>query len=65
MNKIPERLAWDDKRHVLFKDGTSGRYNINLYHGGALTGDPTAWVVRADGMPVWVKPGESVEFIEA
>ena len=48
---------------VLFADGTSGMYVVNVYGGACLIGDPTAYVMR-NGERVWVKPGESVEFIE-
>lgn len=50
-------------RTVLFLDGISGRYEIYVYTGACFIGDPTAYVFRND-QQVWVKPGESVEFIE-
>lgn len=53
-----------DLRMVLFSDGSSGRYVVWIYTGACLAGDPTAYVVRG-GSTVWVRPGESVEFVEA
>lgn len=49
---------------VLFKDGKSGRFPLHLYLGACMAGDPTAYVIRG-GETVWVKPGESVQFVEA
>lgn len=54
----------DGRKLVLFKNGTSGRFYVNFYLGACMAGDPTAYIV-VDGKMVWVKPGESVEFIEA
>jgi hypothetical protein len=47
---------------VLFLDGTSGRFEIFRYLGACLVGQPTCYIVR-QGI-VWVKPGESVNWIE-
>lgn len=49
---------------VLFADGTMGRYPIHIYDGACLTGDATAYIIR-NGTMVWVKPGESVSWIES
>ena len=53
------------KQLVLFLDGTIGYYRINLYAGGCLLGQATAYVLRGpEREPVYVKPGESVDWIE-
>jgi|HubBroStandDraft_4_1064222.scaffolds.fasta_scaffold00070_60 hypothetical protein len=49
---------------VLFKDGTHGRFQRHIYSGGCIAGQPTAYVYR-DGAMVWIKPGESVAWIES
>lgn len=49
---------------VLFLDGSAARLPIQFYRGAALAGTPTAYVVRQDTV-VWIKPGESVDWIEA
>ncbi len=49
---------------VLFKDGKSGWFVPNYYQGACMKGDPTAYVYRGEQL-VWVKPGESVQFVEA
>jgi len=51
-------------RTVLFLDGTTARKQIHIYGGACRIGQATAYVVR-HGKRVWVKPGESVEFVEA
>jgi hypothetical protein len=48
---------------VLFRDGKSAMAQIYIYGGACLAGDPTAYVIR-HGEMIWVKPGESVEFVE-
>ena len=49
---------------VLFRDGTSGRFAVHRYDGACFTGDPTAYVYR-NGVLTWVRPGESVSWVEA
>ncbi len=49
---------------VLFKSGKIGRYVVFVYAGACLKGDPTRYIIR-DGEMTWVKPGESVTWIEA
>jgi len=53
-----------NKQLVRFADGTHGNYPVFAYMGAAMKGDPTAYVYRA-GRLVWVKPGESVAWVEA
>jgi hypothetical protein len=48
---------------VLFLDGTCGCYQVYLYQGACLVGQSTAYVYRG-GKLTWVKPGESVAFVE-
>jgi hypothetical protein len=48
---------------VMFKDGTIGRKVLHFYTGACFGGEPTAYVFRGSTL-VWVKPGESVAFIE-
>jgi hypothetical protein len=50
-------------RTVLFLDGTSQRCQVHVCGGACLVGWPTAYVIR-DNQTVWVKPGESVSFVE-
>lgn len=62
--KIPASAGYcDHVGLVLFIDGTVGNYGVFIWRGPALIGDPTAYVFR-DGRMVWVKPGESVRWIE-
>jgi hypothetical protein len=49
---------------VQFRNGQRGMFLIHLYHGACFAGDPTAYIVYGGGV-VWLRPGESVEFIEA
>lgn len=49
---------------ILFLDGSMGRYPIHVYPGACLTGQSTAYVIRNGGM-TWVKPGESVGWVES
>lgn len=49
---------------VLFKDGKVGRCVVHSYLGGCMRGQATAFVYR-DGKLVWVKPGESVDWMES
>ncbi len=49
---------------VLFRDGTRSLHTVYLWTGGCFVGDPTAYCFR-NGQQIWLKPGESVEFIEA
>ena len=49
---------------VLLKNGTVVKRELFLYGGAAMVGDPTAYFV-SNGAIVWVKPGESVDWIEA
>lgn len=49
---------------VLFLDGTIGRHEVFAYSGGCLVGQSTAYVIRS-GQMTWVKPGESVDWIES
>jgi hypothetical protein len=49
---------------VLFKDGVRLRLERHDYLGACFIGDPTVYVSRY-GKLVWVKPGESVDWIEA
>lgn len=53
----------DGRKLVLFRDGRLGRYVIHLYGGACFIGDPTAYII-VNGNIVWIKPGESVEFVE-
>jgi hypothetical protein len=50
-------------RMVLCRDGVASRRQVFVTSGAAMVGDPTAFVQR-DGRSVWVKPGESVDFVE-
>jgi hypothetical protein len=54
----------DGKKLVLFLDGRSGAFRVYVYGGACLAGQPAAYVIRGGGL-VWVRPGESVEFVEA
>jgi hypothetical protein len=54
----------NDRQVVLFKDGFVAVLPVSLYQGACLTGDPTAYVVF-DGRLVWVRPGQSVQWVEA
>lgn len=56
-------MNWDNKRLVLFLDGTFGCHLVWRYDGACMNGQPTAYV-RRDGRMCWVKPGASVEFVE-
>lgn len=49
---------------VLFSDGHVRRCEVFLYAGACMVGDPTAYVYR-NGQLTWVKPGQSVAWIEA
>ncbi len=49
---------------VLFHDGSFGRFPVYVHNGAALVGQPTAYVYR-DNKLVWVRPGQSVDWIEA
>lgn len=69
MSKISNNLASEVRRSrgkflVLFLDGTSGMRDVFLYGGAAFIGDPTAYAFRGDGSVAWVKPGESVSYVE-
>jgi len=48
---------------VLFLDGSMARMVVYIYGGSCIAGQPTAYVLR-DKRLVWVKPGESVDFVE-
>jgi hypothetical protein len=52
-----------EARQVLLADGRAVRADIQIIGGAALAGSPTAYC-EVDGRRVWVKPGESVEFVE-
>lgn len=49
---------------VLLKSGAFVRREIMLYGGAALIGDPTAYFL-SNGAMIWVRPGQSVDWIEA
>lgn len=49
---------------VLLKNGTLVKRDVLLYTGAAFAGDPTAFFVSNSAI-VWVKPGESVDWMEA
>jgi hypothetical protein len=51
-------------KFVLFKDGSSAVKQVYLYQGAALVGQATAYVMHA-GKLVWVKPGQSVSWVQA
>jgi hypothetical protein len=51
-------------RLVLMKDGRLVRTQVYTHQGACLVGDPTAYIMLG-GELVWVRPGESVSFIEA
>ena len=53
----------DKRRLVALCDGRQVAAEVKLVGGAALAGSPTAYCV-VDGRRVWVKPGESVEFVE-
>lgn len=48
---------------ILFKDGKSGMYMRHNIDGACLIGEATVYVIRA-GERVYVKPGESVDWVE-
>lgn len=64
-----------NRRVVLFKDGTCAALVVHPIHGACLVGQPTAYVLRHrkpdqdGGIHTFeyteVRPGESVEFVEA
>jgi hypothetical protein len=52
---------------VLFRDGHCGWYVRYDVMGGCKSGDPTVYVYRQSGAAmrrVYVKPGQSVNFVE-
>lgn len=49
---------------VLLKDGNLIRTIVWQYAGGAMVGDPTAYIMLG-GRMVWVRPGQSVDFLES
>jgi hypothetical protein len=49
---------------ILLKSGEVIKRTIWTYNGPAFTGDPTAYIIYGEKI-VWVKPGESVEWVEA
>ena len=49
---------------VLLKSGVLIIRRVLRYSGAAFSGDATAYVYYHDRL-IWVKPGESVEWIEA
>ncbi len=55
---------WSNPQWVFFRDGTAGKFQVWLYGGAAMVGDPTAYVIRA-GTLVWVIPGQLVAWMEA
>lgn len=57
-------LNFAKSQMVLFADGCSAMTQVFVYGGACLAGDPTAYVLR-HGRMVWVKPGDSVEWVEA
>ena len=54
---------WSNPQTVLFSDGIVGRCQIFVYQGACLAGEPTAYVLR-NGQLIWVKPGQSVQWVE-
>ena len=48
---------------VLFADGSVERCEVLIWHGPCLVGDATAYV-RRNGKYVWVRPGQSVQWVE-
>lgn len=54
----------ESRKLVQFKDGSREMHEVFLYEGACLVGDPTAYIQRGS-ITVWVKPGASVDFIEA
>lgn len=50
-------------RLVVLQDGRVVRAVVHLLGGAAMVGDATAYV-NFGGRTVWVKPGESCEFVE-
>lgn len=51
------------KATILFLDGKTSHLQIHIYMGACLSGQPGAYVYR-NGQFTWVKPGESVSFVE-
>lgn len=63
-----QSIRKSDLISVLFKDGTMGKFTRNDYHGACFTGDTTVYVHRKVGnetVTVWIKPGTSMDWIEA
>jgi hypothetical protein len=48
---------------VLLMSGKVVRAKVLVVTGACLVGDPTAFV-EINGEIIWVKPGESVDFVE-
>lgn len=49
---------------VLLKSGETTMAQVYISRGAALIGDPTCFFIGKNDEIVWVKPGESVQFIE-
>ena len=52
-------------RTVLLNSGKLIREIVHVYEGAVMVGDPTAYILIPRIGIVWVKPGESVSFVEA
>ncbi len=49
---------------ILLKDGTVVRKQIKICIGACMIDDPTAYIT-INGQTIWVKPGESVGWVQA
>jgi len=49
---------------VLLTNGSLVRTHIYIYGGACFAGEPTAYIHHG-GQIIWVKPGLSVEFLQA
>lgn len=56
-------INFSNRQFVQFADGSTGRYQVYVYQGASMAGDPTAYVIR-DARLVWVALYDSHIWIE-